>query len=93
IVLLTGMNPSSEIVNAVGIAPARRDSLSVTPGDAYKATFWQSAITAKTWTDPDETTTDGIFSRMVQSVTSGAASVSDAVNTANSSLQTLLLSQ
>ena len=89
--LLTSDIASADIATAASVAPARRDLLSQTPAQSYQAIFWQSALVGKNFLDPSSALTDSIFQGMVQSVTSGAKSASDAVSAANLSLNALLI--
>lgn len=76
---------------ATGVAPARRDLLSVKPTDAYSPIFYDSALYAKSWLDPSSADTNNIFSGMINNVLSGNMSVTDAVRDADSKMQLLLL--
>jgi ABC-type glycerol-3-phosphate transport system substrate-binding protein len=81
---------ASSYAQALGIAPARRDLLSVPPGDAYSPIFYGSALYAKSWLDPSPRDTDNIFSVMINGVLSNNLSVSDAIKDASAKLSILL---
>ena len=88
--LLSGDAAAADISAAAAVAPSRRDILAKTPGDAYQAVFWQSALIGRNFPDPSSTATAALFAGMVQSVVSGTKSASEAVSSANSSLDALL---
>ncbi len=71
------------------LAPARRDLLSAPQTNAFSATLFESAIMTRPWLDPEPTESVSIFSRMVSSVTSGAATLDEATRTANDQLTVL----
>ncbi|TSC61093.1 MAG: Uncharacterized protein G01um101448_876 [Parcubacteria group bacterium Gr01-1014_48] len=72
------------------LPPVRRDMLVSPPNDAFKAVFYDGALIAGAWLDPDSKQTDEIFREMVSSVTTGRARVSDAARRANLSLSQIL---
>jgi ABC-type glycerol-3-phosphate transport system substrate-binding protein len=72
------------------LPPVKRSLLSNLPTDKYKVVFYQSALSSLGWLDPDSSATDKVFQDMVESVTSGRAKTSEAVSTANDSLNNLL---
>ncbi|MEX0917081.1 MAG: extracellular solute-binding protein [Candidatus Paceibacterota bacterium] len=73
-----------------GLPPVRRDMLAQKTGIAHKDTFYDSALVAQAWLDPNPITTDTIFKDMVESVLSGSLRISDAVRTADSELANTL---
>ena len=85
----------SDIVKAwsdqTGLPPVRRDLLkSINPADPNSEIFYNSAIYARGWLDPNKTSTGNIFQTMVESVTSGRLPVSEAVNNAAKDINNLL---
>ena len=72
------------------LPPVRRDLLSEVQTDAVSSVFYDSAIISKGWLDPESPKTEAIFKNMVESVTSGRASLSEAVSTADAELNLLL---
>lgn len=76
---------------ATGVAPARRDLLSLKPTDAYFPVFYNSALYARTWPDPSPKDTDNIFGGMVNAVLSGNMTTGDAVKDADSKMGLLLI--
>lgn len=82
---------ASQFANALGVAPARRDLLAVTPPGLYGPVFYKSALYAKNWPDPSPADTNNIFSSMVEQVLANNSSVDGAVADASSKLGLLLL--
>ena len=70
--------------------PARRDLLGKKPENAYESIFYDSAIRAKTWLDPESNKSDLIFKNMIESITSGRSRSSEAVNRASREISGLL---
>ncbi len=89
---LTGAALETEWVSASGFPPVRRDLLKATPGDAFGAIIYRSALISRAWLDPYREATDGTFMRLVENVTSGRSRVSEAVNSANIEIGNLLRS-
>ncbi|MDB5254246.1 MAG: hypothetical protein JWL80_312 [Parcubacteria group bacterium] len=86
---LSSSDTSSKLATLLGIAPARRTLLANKPGDLYLSTFYDAAIQAKGWLDPDTVKTRKIFTDMIDSVTSGRSDRSNALRTAEDKLNTL----
>ena len=72
------------------LPPARRDLLGKKPENAYESIFYDSAIRAKTWLDPESNKSDLIFKNMIESITSGRSRSSEAVNRASREISGLL---
>lgn len=72
------------------LPPVRRDMLSQKPTEAYKQVFWDSALIARSWIDPDPQTSSNAFRDMIESITSGRARVIDALNRAEKELSASL---
>jgi len=89
--LMTKGDFASKLATALGIAPARRDLLSVTPTDAYLPTFYSSAFFAESWLDPSEMGSDDIFRGMVDKVLSNSLGVAESINDASAKLRLLLV--
>jgi ABC-type glycerol-3-phosphate transport system substrate-binding protein len=73
-----------------GMAPMRRDLLSVPQSDAYKATLYTAALRARSWVDPQPIKSNAIFSRMIESVLSGKVIPEIAVSQANTEMSLLI---
>jgi ABC-type glycerol-3-phosphate transport system substrate-binding protein len=68
------------------LPPVRRDMISAGTTDPYLAIFYDAALISKDWLDPDPTGTSGIFQTMVDSVTSGSATLNDSIQNASDAL-------
>jgi ABC-type glycerol-3-phosphate transport system substrate-binding protein len=71
--LLVSKDAERAMSVARGVPPARRDLLGEKPEDPTLSVFYDSAIQAKGWIDPDDSKSARIFSDMIESVTSGRA--------------------
>ncbi|MCR4279438.1 MAG: extracellular solute-binding protein [Candidatus Zambryskibacteria bacterium] len=69
---------------------ARRDLLSVKQNDAVISVFFEAALQARGWLDPENVATRNIFRDMIDGVTSGRARTQEAVNVASRALETLM---
>lgn len=81
---------SKTIAVSLSLPPARRDLLADRPVDPYLSVFYNSAITGRTWIDPDSKVTDGIFREMIQNILSNKLDISDSISKAQSQLGLLL---
>ncbi len=72
------------------LPPARRDLLLDVPADAVLPVFYEAAIQAKGWLDPDTEATSDIFRKMIEDVTSGRARTLEALNKASRELEELI---
>lgn len=82
----TGISAAFQIF---GGAPVRLDLSVDTTGNAAYATFYQSALIARGWLDPNPSETDDIFRTMVNDVISNKSQAGSAVQDAARELQTL----
>lgn len=82
-VALAAEVPANAIARSLGMAPARRASLSASPNDKYAAVFYPEALIARGWLSPAPSATDSIFSAMIGDITSGRRSVEQAVGVAS----------
>ena len=73
-----------------GLPPVRRDLLSQNPNDPNMAVFYRSALWTKAWLDPNRVASANIFRTMIESVTGGRARPTEAVDTADQSLGSLI---
>lgn len=80
----------SIISSYTGLPPARKDLLKSSPDNAYQKILYDSAIIAKVFEDPDNVKSELIFKDLIESVTSGRTSPSEAVSFANQELQVLI---
>ncbi len=74
---LTSAPVASLISSATGLPPVRRDLLSELPGTSFGDIYWQSALWAKTWLDPDPAKTSLIFAQGVDDIVTGKSKASD----------------
>ncbi len=88
--VLTGKALQAEWVASSGLPPVRRDLLATTPGNAYTAVFYESALMSRAWLDPNSEATKATFTKLVESVTSGRVRASEAVRTASTEIDVLL---
>lgn len=75
---------------AVSLPPASRAVLAIKPTDPYLFTFFNAAIISQSWLDPNSSTTDNIFSEMINSILSNKTSVSDAISRTQSQLDQIV---
>ena len=75
---------------SLSLPPALKTSLLINPTDPYLYSFYKTAISLRTWLDPDSKATDDVFSRFVENVISGKASISDSMNRLQSELDLLI---
>jgi len=74
---------------ALGIPSALRDVLSA-PAVGAPDLYRRAALISRSWFDPDPAKTSGIFRAMIENITSGSLSLTDAVQRANSELGGIL---
>jgi ABC-type glycerol-3-phosphate transport system substrate-binding protein len=87
---LTGPSAISALGTATNLPPVRRDLLANRPTDAFRSVFYDSALYAQSWVDPDGVKTSNVFRDMIESITSGKSRVSDALGIADSGIMELL---
>lgn len=88
--ILSGKDGVKAFSEALNLPPTRRDLLDFKPTDAYMSVFYDSAIRAKTWLDPEPTESNTIFKNMIESITSGRSRTGEAVLKAHRELTNLL---
>lgn len=82
--LLTEQANINLLTEFTNLPPVRRDSLANPSDNAIMQTFYDSALIATPFLDPDPVATDRIFLDMVESYTSGRYGLSEVVNRASS---------
>ena len=87
---LSGKDFAEELSRMSGLPPARRDLLASKPTDAAGSVFYDSALIARAWLDPNPQETSAIFTEMIENVVSGRSTISDAVSRAHRRLLDLL---
>jgi len=83
-------NYITELVQNLGIAPARRNLLIDKQDNANKTIFYDSALISKAWLDPDPIETEAIFQEIIEDITSGRRKISAAVAAAQRQLGQLI---
>jgi len=74
---------------ALGIPSVLRDVLAL-PSTGASDLYKREALISRSWFNPDPAKTSGIFRAMIESITSGSLSLSDAVQRANQELGQIL---
>ena len=88
---LVASGAQKELSKITNLPSARRDLLAVSNGDnSYVDIFAKAAIQSKTWLDPSPTATDSIFRELIDNITTGKVSSSEARNTLNQKLGQLV---
>ncbi len=90
LVLLSGEGAVKKWVNATNLPPVRRDLIFGTPSDANLTIFYNSALRARGWLDPNKKETGIIFRDMIESITSGRMKTSEALSRAGREIDELL---
>lgn len=88
-VALTFNEPMKIIAEGAGMAPARRAMLTDVP-DRYAELFYPQALIAAGWLSPAPRVTDAVFSAMIDNITSGRKDVSEALSSAEQTLNAAL---
>lgn len=91
--LLTTPGVLSIWENETGLPPVRRDMLAREPSDAFRSVFYDSALIAEGFLDPDPRETANIFQTMVEDVTSGRSNMNTAVREADERMSRLIQSR
>ncbi len=87
---LVSKDVMTNLSKVLSLPPTRRDLLSIKQTDLAKSVFYEAAIQSKGWLDPDDLRTTQIFNDMIDSVTSGRARTSEALNTAGDQINALI---
>lgn len=85
----SGIN-ASEVATSLSLPPASRALLATRPTDPYMSIFFNGAITARSWLDPDSQASNEVFSELVQNILSNRLSLSDSISKAQGQLEILL---
>lgn len=83
---LTEQKSLLELEKLTSLPPVRRDMLANVPPDAYRSVFYNSALIAHTFIDPNPVATSKVFKDMIESITSGKSRVSEALSRANAEI-------
>ena len=87
---LTSKDAITSLISITNHPPVRRDVLADAPKDLYMKVFYDSALRAKAWPDPNPTETDQIFQGMIENTIIGKMKSNDAVTQADKQMETLL---
>lgn len=77
---------AGKLSQATNLPPVRRDLLVNKPTDAVGPVFYDAALQARTWLDPNPAQTTSIFFDAIDAVTSGRARTTEALSNANQRL-------
>jgi ABC-type glycerol-3-phosphate transport system substrate-binding protein len=83
---LSGPQLNGIFADALGLVPVRRDLLSSTQSDPWKAVAYRAGLNAKAWYQPSAEHVATVFQTMIESVIGGKLDVSRAVNNASNDL-------
>jgi ABC-type glycerol-3-phosphate transport system substrate-binding protein len=89
-VILASPENEKRLAIALTLPSPRRDVVLDSSEDPFLAVFNASALRAFAFLDPNPVETDKIFSRMIENISSGRSTLSDAVRDANNDLQELI---
>lgn len=89
--ILTGKDSISNLSSIINLPPVRKDVLSISPSDAYMKTFYDSALIADTFPDPNPTETEAVFKEMIDSVIAGRSTPDSAVSIADGKLRNIIV--
>lgn len=87
--ILSGSIMAPLLADTFSLAPTRRALLARTPTDPYKTVFYQDALIARGFFDPNPAETNAIFGTLIEDVTSGRLPVSQAVSQADGKIDIL----
>ncbi len=88
--MLSSKAVAEPLAKNLGLPPARRDLLSARQSDAVTPVFYESALQARGWIDPENSASGEIFKNMIESITSGRARTAEALGAASRSLDSLI---
>jgi ABC-type glycerol-3-phosphate transport system substrate-binding protein len=89
-VLLSGEDAIRDWTDITILPPVRRKLVSRRPGNASPAVFYDSALIAKSWLDPDRQKSAEVFKRMIDNVTTGRLRIPEAASRAIQELQSTI---
>jgi multiple sugar transport system substrate-binding protein len=84
---LASKDVSETLNKAQGVPPARRDAIPDYAADPFMGVFAEQSLKAQSWARVDIVATDDIFNKMIDSVATGGAAISDALRQAQDQLQ------
>lgn len=87
---LTSVQGGRIFAQESGLGPAQRDLIAEPSQEAYRDIVKREALYAKTFLDPDYESTREVLANMVEFVTSGQRSISNAIFVSNAALETVI---
>lgn len=87
---LTQDAPIKSLEAVTNLPPVLRSLVGTKPADPFREVFYNSALLAHSWIDPDPAKSTKIFRDMIESITSGRSRPLDALSVANEQLQAAL---
>ena len=88
---LVANDVQQELVKITNLPSARRDLLASSTGEnTYSDVFMKATIQSKTWLDPNPLATDYIFKELIDTITTGKVTSSEARNILNQKLIQLI---
>jgi multiple sugar transport system substrate-binding protein len=87
---LTEPSAMKAVAEKLSMAPARKNTLTTSSGDTFTPIIYQSALLSRAWLSPAPSVTDGIFAGMISNVTSGRLDVTQALISAEQSINASL---
>jgi ABC-type glycerol-3-phosphate transport system substrate-binding protein len=87
---LSAEGPVASIVTRSVYPPPLRSLLAQTPSEAFRSTFFESALIARGWRDPDPERTATVFQDMIEGTISGRLRLSEAVAAGSQELENVL---
>lgn len=88
--ILTNPNNLADLNQTLYLPTVRRDVIAGGSSDPYITIFNKAALMAKTWLDADPTKSRGVFSRLIESVTSGSKTTFQALQDAGDEYDIIL---
>lgn len=89
---LSSATAMASMLETTTLPPVGRQFLGEKPLDPYKVVFYDSALIAKSWLEPDSQRISELFSDMIENITSGRMRVSESISHASGILDSLLKS-
>ena len=86
---LTSQDSIASLSSITNLPPVRKDVLSDKPADLYMQTFYNSALRAETWSDPDPTLTEVTFKNMIEATIIGKIKPGDAIGLAEREIENI----
>lgn len=89
--LISEGDNAKSLSTATSLPPVLRSLISQKPADnPYLFTFFNSALIARSWPDPDKIKSDLIFKELVENILSNTLSVGESINKAQGQLEQLI---